>query len=94
MTERIGFASIDANLGGISAEICHEFDGETYTYFIEVAVFHHWQSSKTRIVIGTSTEPPIEFIDELVSSLRKTKLHMLNNKYKGNVHCEGAPPQG
>jgi hypothetical protein len=87
--ERIGFAGIDRNNGGVFVNISHEFNGETYDYSMNLSVHHYEYCSNIEISIGSTIEPPIEFIDELIDMLKKTKLHMLKNKWKGNVSVGG-----
>jgi hypothetical protein len=98
MKTLIGKAGIHKDNGGIYSEVysevCSEFDGETYVYSMSFDIHHYDQSSGSEIVFGSSIEPPIEFIDELINALKKTKLHMLKNKWNGNVPDLENPPQG
>ena len=89
---KIGAAYVQKNNGGVFSEICCDFNGETYVYSMNIDVHHYDYSSSSEIVFGNSAEPPIEFIDELITALNKTKLHMLKNKWKGNVPNNS--PQG
>lgn len=94
MKHCIGSANHHQDNGGVYSDIYYEFDGETYTYSMSVGVNHHYYSSNTDVVLGSSVEPPVEYIDSLITALKKTKLHMLKNKWKGNVPNLDNPVQG
>lgn len=94
MKTAIGKAYIHNYNGGVYSEVCSEFDGETYVYSMKIGIDHFDQCSSSEIIFGSSMKPPVEFIDELINTLRKTKLHMLNNKWNGNVPALENPPQG